>query len=64
MFNHTRYPARLPGRPVRRGGHPGPVPGKGFIEGAGVGVLLVVAIGPPPGVIIQRFGREVAAISG
>jgi len=34
------------------------------IAGAGVDVLLATAIGPQPDVIIERFGREVAALSG
>jgi 5,10-methylenetetrahydromethanopterin reductase len=34
------------------------------IAKAGVDVLLATAIGPKPDVIIERFGREVAALSG
>ncbi len=34
------------------------------IPEAGVDVLLATAIGPQPDVIIERFGREVAALSG
>ena len=34
------------------------------ISEAGVDVLLATAIGPQPDVIIERFGREVAALSG
>ncbi len=36
----------------------------GVIRDAGVDTLLITAIGPQPDVIIERFGREVAALSG
>jgi hypothetical protein len=35
-----------------------------LLDKAGVDVLLATAIGPQPEVIIERFGREVAALSG